>query len=100
MENTPAQKHPRLLAIVSVPPQKRVVCQQPGCGHGVYAAIRVVEDCRFSLNLQIFSVLANRQIRLEVDTVNGLEMQDRPEECLGLCMRQVEAAFSEDPADP
>ena len=44
MENTPAQKHPRLLAIVSVLPQKRVVCQQPGCGHGVYAAIHVVED--------------------------------------------------------
>ena len=67
MENTPAQKHPRLLAIVSVPPQKRVVCQQPGCGHGVYATIHVTEDsgqflvlCRFSLILQIFSALANR----------------------------------------
>ncbi len=33
-----------LLAIVSVPPTKRVQCQNPGCGHGVYAAIHVVED--------------------------------------------------------
>jgi len=44
MENTTARKQPRLLAIVSVLPQNRVVCQQPGCGHGVYAAIHVVED--------------------------------------------------------
>lgn len=34
----------RLLAIVAVPPQKRVICMQPHCGHGVYAAIHVVED--------------------------------------------------------
>lgn len=34
----------RLLAIVSVPPTRRVQCQQPGCGHGVYAAIHVVDD--------------------------------------------------------
>mgnify|MGYP003599579118 FL=1 len=34
----------RLLAIVSVPPARRVQCQNPGCGHGVYAAIHVVED--------------------------------------------------------
>ena len=34
----------RLLAIVAVLPQKRVQCMQPGCGHGVYAAIHVVEE--------------------------------------------------------
>lgn len=34
----------RLLAIVTVPPTKRVQCQNPGCGHGVYAAIHVVEE--------------------------------------------------------
>lgn len=33
----------RLLAIVSVPPASRVQCQHAGCGHGVYAAIHVVE---------------------------------------------------------
>lgn len=33
----------KLLAIVSVDPAKRVQCQNPGCGHGVYAAIHVVE---------------------------------------------------------
>lgn len=32
----------RLLAIVAVLPQKRVQCS--GCGHGVYAAIHVVEE--------------------------------------------------------
>jgi len=35
---------PRLWAVVSVPPQQRVACQNPGCGHGVYAAIHVVSD--------------------------------------------------------
>lgn len=34
----------RLLAIVAVDPVHRVRCQQPGCGHGVYARIHVVED--------------------------------------------------------
>lgn len=34
----------RLLAIVSVPRTSRVQCQNLGCGHGVYAAIHVVED--------------------------------------------------------
>lgn len=34
----------RLLAIVAVDPVHRVRCQQPGCGHGVYAKIHVVED--------------------------------------------------------
>ena len=34
----------RLLAIVSVDPSRRVICQEPGCGHGVYAAIHVVQD--------------------------------------------------------
>lgn len=34
----------RLLCIVSVPPEGRVQCQQPGCGHGVYAAVHIVED--------------------------------------------------------
>lgn len=33
-----------LLAIVSVEPELRVLCQQPGCGHGVYAAIHVVRE--------------------------------------------------------
>lgn len=34
----------RLLAIVSTTPKSRVQCQNLGCGHGVYAAIHVVED--------------------------------------------------------
>lgn len=34
----------RLLAIVSVLPANRVQCQNQGCGHGVYAAIHIVED--------------------------------------------------------
>jgi hypothetical protein len=34
----------KLLAIVAVDPVHRVRCQQPGCGHGVYARIHVVED--------------------------------------------------------
>lgn len=34
----------RLLAIVAVEPAKRVRCQQPHCGHSVYARIHVVED--------------------------------------------------------
>ncbi|MFN9470909.1 hypothetical protein [Acidovorax sp.] len=38
------QPRARLLAIVSVEPANRVQCQQPGCGHGVYAAIHVVDD--------------------------------------------------------
>lgn len=40
------RKPPRakLLAIVSVSSQNRVMCQNPGCGHGVYAAIHVVEE--------------------------------------------------------
>lgn len=33
----------RLMAIVAVAPENRVMCQQPGCGHGVYAAIHVVQ---------------------------------------------------------
>lgn len=36
--------HPQLLAIVSVEREQRVLCQNPGCGHGVYAAIHVVQD--------------------------------------------------------
>jgi len=36
--------HPQLLAIVSVERERRVLCQNPGCGHGVYAAIHVVQD--------------------------------------------------------
>jgi hypothetical protein len=35
---------PRLLAIVGVPPEERVLCGQPGCGHSVYAEIHVVQD--------------------------------------------------------
>lgn len=34
----------RLRAIVAVDPKDRVRCQQPGCGHSVYAAVHVVED--------------------------------------------------------
>ena len=34
----------RLRAIVAVDSQHRVQCQQPGCGHSVYAAIHVVEE--------------------------------------------------------
>lgn len=34
----------QLLTIVSVAREKRIQCQNPGCGHGVYAAIHVVED--------------------------------------------------------
>lgn len=46
MHTQPDHKRPRarLLAIVSVSPQRRVQCQNPGCGHGVYAAIHVVDD--------------------------------------------------------
>lgn len=40
----PNTNQARLLAIVSVAEEKKVICQQPGCGHGVYAAIHVVED--------------------------------------------------------
>ena len=36
--------HFRLRAIVTVDEQDRVRCQQPGCGHSVYAAIHVVEE--------------------------------------------------------
>lgn len=42
MSTQPLVAH--LLAIVSVPTSSRVQCQNPGCGHGVYAAIHVVED--------------------------------------------------------
>ena len=35
--------NPRLLAVVSVEKVQRVRCQKDGCGHGVYAAIHVVE---------------------------------------------------------
>lgn len=35
---------PRLLAIVGVPPEERVLCGQPGCRHSVYAEIHVVQD--------------------------------------------------------
>ena len=45
MPETPTQHaSARLLAIVSVDPSRRVICQEPGCGHGVYAAIHVVQD--------------------------------------------------------
>lgn len=35
---------PRLLAVVEVAPESRVLCQAPGCGHGVYKRIHVVDD--------------------------------------------------------
>lgn len=34
----------KLLAIVAVDPSHRILCQNPGCGHTVYAAIHVVDD--------------------------------------------------------
>jgi hypothetical protein len=34
----------RLRAIVAVDEKDRVQCQQPGCGHSVYAAVHVVEE--------------------------------------------------------
>lgn len=34
----------RLRAIVAVDHSDRVQCQNPGCGHSVYAAVHVVED--------------------------------------------------------
>jgi len=37
-----ANNEAHLLAVVSVAPDKRIACEQPGCGHGVYAAIHVV----------------------------------------------------------
>lgn len=39
-----SRPHARLLAIVAVSPSRKVACQNPGCGHGVYAAIHVVEE--------------------------------------------------------
>jgi hypothetical protein len=39
---TPTQFN--LLAIVAVEPEYRVRCQQPHCGHGVYARIHIVEE--------------------------------------------------------
>jgi len=33
-----------LRAIVALDPKERVRCQQPGCGHSVYAAVHVVEE--------------------------------------------------------
>ena len=33
-----------LLAIVRVPENERVRCQNPGCGHGVHAAIHIVRE--------------------------------------------------------
>lgn len=35
---------PQLLAIVEVSKEKRVQCQAPSCGHGVYKRIHVVQD--------------------------------------------------------
>ena len=43
-ESSPTSRRARLLAIVAVAPARRVMCQNPGCGHGVYAAIHVVEE--------------------------------------------------------
>ena len=34
----------RLRAVVAVDEKDRVQCQQPGCGHSVYAAVHVVEE--------------------------------------------------------
>lgn len=35
---------PSLRAIVSVPFEDRIQCQQPGCGHAVYRRVHVVDD--------------------------------------------------------
>ena len=43
-QNPPVATHARLLAIVAVPQTNRVLCQQPGCRHSVYAAIHVVDE--------------------------------------------------------
>ena len=40
----PSSGNARLRAIVAVDALHRVQCQQPGCGHSVYAAIHVVEE--------------------------------------------------------
>lgn len=34
----------QLLAVIRVPEEDRVQCQNPGCGHGVYAAVHIVRD--------------------------------------------------------
>lgn len=39
-----AEKSFKLLAIVAVDPVRRIRCQQPHCGHSVYAKIHVVEE--------------------------------------------------------
>ena len=45
MENDAmTQRQFKLLAIVAVEPARRIRCQQPHCGHGVYARIHVVEE--------------------------------------------------------
>lgn len=31
------------MAVVAVSPDKRILCQEPGCGHSVYAAIHIVD---------------------------------------------------------
>lgn len=35
---------PSLRAIVAIDKSERVQCQQPGCGHSVYAAVHIVEE--------------------------------------------------------
>ena len=42
--HAPNSGNARLRAIVAVDALHRVQCQQPGCGHSVYAAIHVVEE--------------------------------------------------------
>ena len=42
--HTPNSGNARLRAIVAVDAKDRVRCQQPGCGHSVYAAVHVVEE--------------------------------------------------------
>lgn len=101
MENTPAQKHPRLLAIVSVPPQKRVVCQQPGCGHGVYAAIHVTEDSGQFLVLGS-TCFAKRYTGLKgapelsgTGWGNGEPLTDQQREMLAINTQELMAQFRE-----
>ncbi|QGJ18333.1 MULTISPECIES: hypothetical protein [unclassified Polaromonas] len=39
-----SSNNPTLQAIVAVDKSERVQCQQPGCGHSVYAAVHIVEE--------------------------------------------------------
>lgn len=44
LSNVSPTNSTQLLAIVEVPPEEKVLCGQPGCGHGVWKAVHVVLD--------------------------------------------------------